>query len=1154
MKRLVEIVAVALAVAAIGAGDAQAQGYAVEFDCGRSDGWSAGSTNENFASYRDCAGGWLAGMKTYAAPHNDARTSTGFGAHTFRGPSGTAITGVDWEGNKYLGVSSLGWIGGGWSFKTAMLGDNFRDVDPNAHCHTDNYGSCFAGDPGHPNAISAKSQVRGLWESSLSFLTQCVPSPNPCPTNSDGMSGHSFTRAGLVLNRGRVYLADLTDPSITSVGGSLVGGGWKRGVVDVTVTADDNSGVCQIASFVDDTRQEIPLARDQYALKQCAPGGVNGYPISWNTVDWADGPHRAAVMAWDAAGRATGWGWHTFYTDNNAPAAPSNLSIDGGEDWSPSNSRTIRWTNPSQGPGSGIAGARVQVCRTGTSDCRVSDHGGGGVVSGVGGFAGPGDYTVRVALRDAAGNFDPGALSNGVRLRFDDVAPGEAQARQSNGWLNAEERAAYQQHVKLKDGTPVPVSGIRGYSITADGVEPDAIVEAPGAEAAILLNGLPEGINTVKARAVSNAGVGSGFVDSATVQVDLSKPAAWADGAPDSAKWHPKAVSVTLRGADQPNLSGMAAAPTERAVEEGAYIAYKIDGGALQRVRGAEAPITVGEEGEHTVAYYAVDFAGNQSDTETVQFKIDRTNPTASATTDAADGEVWQRESVTVTLTGDDGAGRSGMDAATDGEPVDAGAHLAYRLDAGPVQKMRGGAATFKVEADGDHVVEYYAVDGAGNASERREVRFRIDRTAPGLVLFEPQGSDKRRIELTVDDATSGVGEVAIGIRRVGDLDEAAALKRLARTDPKRYRATRLRGTRRHRGAKRGRAGRIAAFGDGWTYLQAAREGNRYVALIPNDRTLQRGVYQLQAVAQDRAGNEKTGDRFRGGGAALLPIDPTRQPGCCTSGSGSGAGGGAADDAFGGGASPLGPDLGTVDTKVVAGAVAKVRIPVKLPRYCKKPRTTAQKKRCAKLRRPRYRQVFVNKLAVPFGKGAKLKGVLTTSAGSPVADGVLDVVTTPTAVGHLPRAVGAVRTDRSGAFTYTAPAGSSRKVTFRFRGLGDLRRSEGDVTLRVPGAATLKPNRRQVANGESVTFSGKLLGKPLPPRGKLVDLQVLYRGKWRTFAAPRANGRGAFRFRYRFEATRITTTYRFRARIRAEAAYPYELGYSKVVSVRVRGR
>jgi hypothetical protein len=46
---------------------------------------------------------------------------------------------------------------------------------------------------------------------------------------------------------------------------------------------------------------------------------------------------------------------------------------------------------------------------------------------------------------------------------------------------------------------------------------------------------------------------------------------------------------------------------------------------------------------------------------------------------------------------------------------------------------------------------------------------------------------------------------------------------------------------------------------------------------------------------------------------------------------------------------------------------------------------------------------------------------------------------------------------------------------------------------------------------------------------------------------------GRWSYDYRFEATRGVVTYRFRARIRRKAAYPYELGRSRVVRVTVRG-
>jgi hypothetical protein len=105
----------------------------------------------------------------------------------------------------------------------------------------------------------------------------------------------------------------------------------------------------------------------------------------------------------------------------------------------------------------------------------------------------------------------------------------------------------------------------------------------------------------------------------------------------------------------------------------------------------------------------------------------------------------------------------------------------------------------------------------------------------------------------------------------------------------------------------------------------------------------------------------------------------------------------------------------------------------------------------------------------------------------------------------------------------------------------------------VPAASSLAVNRRTVRNGDAVAFSGRLVGGHVPEGGKLIDLQAFYRGGWRTFATPRTDARGRWSYRYRFGATRGVVRYRFRARIRREAAYPYELGYSRRISVIVRG-
>jgi hypothetical protein len=104
-----------------------------------------------------------------------------------------------------------------------------------------------------------------------------------------------------------------------------------------------------------------------------------------------------------------------------------------------------------------------------------------------------------------------------------------------------------------------------------------------------------------------------------------------------------------------------------------------------------------------------------------------------------------------------------------------------------------------------------------------------------------------------------------------------------------------------------------------------------------------------------------------------------------------------------------------------------------------------------------------------------------------------------------------------------------------------------------PAASSIAVDRKNVRNGAAVLFKGHLIGAHVPDGGKLVDLQAYYRGSWRTFATPRTDSRGGWAHRYRFGATRGVVRYRFRARIPREAAYPYELGYSRRVGVTVRG-
>jgi hypothetical protein len=190
---------------------------------------------------------------------------------------------------------------------------------------------------------------------------------------------------------------------------------------------------------------------------------------------------------------------------------------------------------------------------------------------------------------------------------------------------------------------------------------------------------------------------------------------------------------------------------------------------------------------------------------------------------------------------------------------------------------------------------------------------------------------------------------------------------------------------------------------------------------------------------------------------------------------------------------------------------------------------------------------------IAFGRDATARGTLVQAGGAPVPGATIEVWSRPATAGAAFRLVGRLRTGPAGAFGYSIARGPSRTLRFRYAGSPARRASQADIAVRVPAAATITASRSKARNGQTVTFRGSVLGRPLPHGGKVVDLQAFYRGRWRTFATPRAGSNGGWRYTYRFGATRGRVVYRFRAMVRRESAYPYELGYSRTVAVTVTG-
>ena len=181
------------------------------------------------------------------------------------------------------------------------------------------------------------------------------------------------------------------------------------------------------------------------------------------------------------------------------------------------------------------------------------------------------------------------------------------------------------------------------------------------------------GSHTVEFYSVDVAG-NEEAVDSFSISAEEDPPTTEASiaGTEGLLDWYVSDVEVTLT-ADDGDGSGIDA--TMYSIDDGSWRTYS-------------APFDISDDGTHTIEFYSVDNAGNEEDPQTVEVKVDATAPTAAASVVASE----------VILSAADGTSGVSM--------------ILYRIDDGDWQVYDG---AFVVEGNGNHTVEYYAADNAGN-------------------------------------------------------------------------------------------------------------------------------------------------------------------------------------------------------------------------------------------------------------------------------------------------------------------------------------------------------------------------------------------------------------------------------------------------------
>jgi len=329
-----------------------------------------------------------------------------------KAPPRTTITGFSAEVSGHSGYGSAvipaPWFRGFW------------DPDGSDEWRSEN-------EPWQWNAVSAA----GLSAKRLAFGLRCTATVCEFPFPPGGVpvgDNDQLARARDIV----VTVEDKERPKIQLLKG--IPSGWHReNVLPLSFTATDNVGVVKMSVSIDGATATDPLSRS------CFSGDSNTLPwpcaavspplvASLEVAGLVDGPHVVKLSATDVAGNVSSATFEIL-TDHEAPRAPADAGLAGSGSWQRDNRFAVQWVNPAADASAPIDGIAYQLCPAANkafdeSGCVTGQRDGSGLTR-LDDLAVPaaGEWTLRLALRDAAGNVDLDRSAKLEPLRFDGTAP-----------------------------------------------------------------------------------------------------------------------------------------------------------------------------------------------------------------------------------------------------------------------------------------------------------------------------------------------------------------------------------------------------------------------------------------------------------------------------------------------------------------------------------------------------------------------------------------------------------------------------------------------------------------------------------------------------------------------------------------------------------
>ena len=265
--------------------------------------------------------------------------------------------------------------------------------------------------------------LNGDWMSvpgSNVLYTEVYCPVGPCPAYWQPDSNYSNVFADSYIFSAAVRVNDVTAPGVSNARGAAWTDQWISGTQPVTFDASDNTGISSVVTSIDTTRSAA-ASQGCDAYQMTCPNWP-GATLDVDTRLAGDGAHRLVLGTVDRAGNY-GETSRTINIDNTAPIAPTNISVGSGGPWRQSPHVSVIWSDPKQDYAP-IAGATLEACPSGASSgCVSKSIDGRDVSEGDIDLPSPGQWDLRVWLRDAAGNQTRANASDPLRYGYDPDPP-----------------------------------------------------------------------------------------------------------------------------------------------------------------------------------------------------------------------------------------------------------------------------------------------------------------------------------------------------------------------------------------------------------------------------------------------------------------------------------------------------------------------------------------------------------------------------------------------------------------------------------------------------------------------------------------------------------------------------------------------------------